>query len=71
MRLLEKDLIQRSASATAVWKALQAVDLSHQPAGGTHDASQSTQKPVYRRAFVGRESEIRQLHQAFDTALSG
>src|SRR5262249_22981332 len=27
--------------------------------------------PIYRRTFVGRESELRQLEQAFDAALSG
>src|SRR5262249_46813100 len=27
--------------------------------------------PIYRRAFVGREAELRQLHDAFDAALSG
>ena len=27
--------------------------------------------PLYRRTFVGRENEVRQLQQAFDAALSG
>src|SRR3989304_5470532 len=27
--------------------------------------------PIYRRTFVGREQELKQLEQAFDAALSG
>ena len=27
--------------------------------------------PMYRRTFVGREDETRQLHRAFDAAMSG
>jgi sensor histidine kinase YesM len=31
----------------------------------------SGDNPLYRRTFVGRENEVRQLQQAFDAALSG
>ncbi|MHB8577318.1 MAG: AAA family ATPase, partial [Dehalococcoidia bacterium] len=34
-------------------------------------ASPSGPNPVYRRSFVGREAELRQLEQAFDAAVSG
>ncbi len=31
----------------------------------------ATDNPIYRRTFVGREGELKQLHAAFDAALSG
>jgi len=39
------------------------------PAGA--DGRGLSDNPLYRRAFVGREAELRQLHAAFDAALSG
>ena len=35
------------------------------------DASRALDSPLYRRTFVGREAELRQLQTAFDAALSG
>src|SRR5207253_10334966 len=36
---------------------------------GSHQAP--TENPLYRRTFVGREAELRQLQGAFDAAASG
>jgi DNA-binding CsgD family transcriptional regulator len=41
-----------------------ATELGDKPSGRTRD-------PVYRRTFVGRESELRQLSLAFDAAAAG
>ncbi|MHB8574033.1 MAG: serine/threonine-protein kinase, partial [Dehalococcoidia bacterium] len=38
---------------------------------GQASASPSGPNPVYRRSFVGREQELRQLELAFDAAVSG
>jgi hypothetical protein len=83
LRLLEKDPALRPDSAAVVESALEAIganvkerergrsevarslaERSNGLAGQTHD-------PVYRRVFVGREQELRQLHAAFDACLSG
>ncbi len=43
-------------------------------AAGVMNAAPTTtpaSDPLYRRAFVGREAELRQLHAAFDAAISG
>jgi serine/threonine protein kinase/class 3 adenylate cyclase len=73
MRLLEKDPKQRPLNASDVREALSSVTLastpSPQPAAEAPQASESN--PIYRRTFVGRESEKKQLETAFDTALSG
>ena len=39
--------------------------------GGEGLLARATPNPVYRRTFVGREAELRQLQGAFDSALSG
>jgi len=39
--------------------------------GAATDAQTARDNPLYRRAFVGREGELRQLQAAFDAALSG
>jgi tetratricopeptide (TPR) repeat protein len=71
MRLLEKDPQKRPASAAEVLKMLEAIE-----AGKTEDLSTEQPKalaenPLYRRVFVGREAELRQLQSAFDAATSG
>ncbi len=77
LRLLEKDHNKRPATASEVLRALESIDLTPSPqpspARGEGDKGGPTvaDNPVYRRAFVGREAEFRQLKTAFDNALSG
>jgi len=80
LRLLEKDLTKRPATATEVTQALEAIDVSAhgepvEPSDGPSTSSGRTDgvtdSPLYRRSFVGREAELRQLKTAFDNALSG
>ena len=39
--------------------------------GRPQETLSAAPSPMYRRTFVGREAELRQLHAAFDAALSG
>jgi len=82
LRLLEKDPGKRPASAGEVREALGRITTSalHPsspallPQGEKGDGGTGTtalDNPLYRRAFVGREPELRQLQSAFDAALSG
>jgi len=85
LRLLEKDASKRPASAGAVREALAGIRPHPHPLpeGEGADASPSGRgrpegpgegraaDPIYRRTFVGRESELRQLEAAFDRAVSG
>ena len=71
MRLLEKDPEKRPASATEARTALASVSNSAPAHLGEVAASPSGYDPLYRRTFVGREQELKQLHRAFDAALSG
>jgi hypothetical protein len=74
LRLLEKDPAKRPASGTEVREILRQIGPgTRQPetAPATVVADQPEQNPVYRRAFVGREPELRQLQAAFDRAASG
>jgi len=68
LQLLEKDPEKRPESATVVLQALEAIEtgkikepLREAPA----------ENPLYRRVFVGREPELKQLKSAFDGAISG
>lgn len=74
LRLLEKDASKRPASAGEVGEALGSslprVGES-QREGASDTAPPTSQNPLYRRTFVGREQELRQLQVAFDEALSG
>jgi tetratricopeptide (TPR) repeat protein len=82
LRLLEKDPSNRPASATDVREALTLAGKRDQkteseenpdprPGQGEGGRRQGEGDPLYRRTFVGREQELRQLQQAFDLALSG
>ncbi|MFN0072659.1 MAG: protein kinase domain-containing protein, partial [Chloroflexota bacterium] len=75
LRLLEKDPAKRPSSASEVIQALTGMEADHGGTTGRSPAPASTSaiesSPLYRRAFVGRESELRQLQAIFDAALSG
>ncbi|MFU8796868.1 MAG: protein kinase domain-containing protein [Dehalococcoidia bacterium] len=68
LQLLEKDPEKRPGSAAVVLQALEAIE-----AGETAEAPQEgpAENPVYRRVFVGREPELKQLQSAFDGAMLG
>jgi tetratricopeptide (TPR) repeat protein len=68
LQLLEKDPKKRPESATVVLQALEAIE-----AGKIKEPSREApaENPLYRRVFVGREPELKQLQSAFDGAISG
>jgi tetratricopeptide (TPR) repeat protein len=71
LQLLEKDPQQRPASARDVYQALEAIEagrISQEPAP---EAPALAENPLYRKVFVGREQELKQLKSAFDGAVSG
>ena len=73
VRLLEKDPASRPSSAAEVGEVLEAVDVGaprEAPLPGK-EATPPGPDPTYRKAFVGREAEIKQLHTSFDQAVSG
>jgi hypothetical protein len=79
-RLLEKDPTKRPESALEVRHVLQSMQegISESagarypmPQVGAADAQSAFDNPMYRRTFVGREQELKQLHSAFDSAVSG
>jgi tetratricopeptide (TPR) repeat protein/archaellum biogenesis ATPase FlaH len=70
MQLLEKDPQKRPESAAVVLQALEAIEagtLKKEPS----KENAPSENPLYRRVFVGREPELRQLQGAFDGAMSG
>ena len=71
LRLLEKDPASRPASAAQVLEALDAIDVGAPREAPSADTAPTGPDPTYRRTFVGREAELRQLHAAFDNAMSG
>ena len=71
LRLLEKDASSRPASAAEVLDALDAIDVGAPVEPVSSDAAHTGPDPTYRHTFVGREAEVRQLHTAFDKAMSG
>ena len=70
LQLLEKDPDKRPESATVVVQALEAIEKGkakiEEPS-----LEAPAENPLYRRVFVGRESELKQLQSAFDGAISG
>jgi tetratricopeptide (TPR) repeat protein len=71
LRLLEKDPQKRPASATEVLKAIEAIEAGKVGKVSSKEAAALAENPLYRRVFVGREAELRQLQSAFDAATSG
>ncbi len=69
LQLLEKDPQKRPESAAAVVRLLESIE-SGKISEGKESRAQ-TENPLYRRVFVGREAELRQLQSAFDGAMSG
>jgi tetratricopeptide (TPR) repeat protein len=68
LQLLEKDPDRRPESAAVVLQALEAIE-----AGKIKEPAReaAAENPLYRRVFVGREPELKQLQSAFDGAISG
>jgi hypothetical protein len=71
MQLLEKDPDKRAASATVVLQTLEGIEAGKAKKETAAEAAAVAENPLYRRVFVGRESELRQLQTAFDGAISG
>jgi tetratricopeptide (TPR) repeat protein len=71
MRLLEKDPNKRPASATEVLEMLEAIEAGKAEKLSTEQSKVLAENPLYRRVFVGREAELRQLQSSFDAAASG
>jgi len=71
MHLLEKDPQRRPASAADVRQALESVESTKVSEAPPPTAPTLAESPLYRRVFVGREAELRQLQSAFDGAVSG
>jgi tetratricopeptide (TPR) repeat protein len=69
LQLLEKDPEKRPQSAAVVLQALEAIQAGKVKDEPSEEAP--TENPLYRRVFVGRESELKQLQSAFDGAISG
>jgi tetratricopeptide (TPR) repeat protein len=69
LQLLEKDPNKRPESAAVVLQALEAIEAGKVKEEPLKEAP--AENPLYRRVFVGRESELKQLQSAFDGAMSG
>ena len=72
MQLLEKDPAKRPGSASDVYQVLDSLEaVKLKPKPPTQTPTTATDSPIYRRVFVGREAELKQLQSAFDGAMSG
>jgi tetratricopeptide (TPR) repeat protein len=71
MKLLEKDPSRRPGSATEVLEILEAIESGKAKELSTKQSKTLEDSPLYRRVFVGREAELRQLQSCFDAAASG
>jgi tetratricopeptide (TPR) repeat protein len=69
LQLLEKDPEKRPESAAVVLQALEAIEAGKVQREAAKEAP--VENPLYRRVFVGREPELKQLQAAFDGAMSG
>jgi len=70
LQLLEKDPEKRPSSARDVHSAFESIEKGDIKES-TIETQAPTENPLYRRYFVGRENELKQLHSAFDGAISG
>ena len=71
LRLLEKDPASRPDSAAVVLESLNAIDVGVPREAPSPDGAPTGPDPTYRHTFVGHDAEVRQLHSAFDKAMSG
>jgi len=71
MQLLEKDPDKRPESATVVLQALETIEAGKSKKASSKETYAQVENPLYRRVFVGREPELKQLQSAFDGAMSG
>jgi len=70
-QLLDKDPEKRPESASVVLQALESIEAGKIKLEPSQEAPTLAESPLYRRVFVGREPELRQLQSAFDGAMSG
>ncbi|HEY96167.1 MAG TPA: protein kinase [Dehalococcoidia bacterium] len=70
MLLLEKDPQKRPNSASDVLQAIESIDKGDIKESVV-DQQVPTENPIYRRIFVGRENELKQLQNSFVGAMSG
>ena len=71
LQLLEKDPQRRPASAVYVCQALESIEAGTISQAPSPEVTTVAGSPLYRRVFVGREAELRQLQSGFDGAMSG
>ena len=71
LQLLEKDPQRRPASAAHVRQALESIEAGQISQAPLQETTTVAGSPLYRRVFVGREAELRQLQSGFDGAMSG
>jgi len=71
MRLLEKDPKKRPESAAHVWQLLVSFESRSTDWELIPEVTASTRSRIYRKIFVGRETEKKQLEAAFESAVSG
>jgi tetratricopeptide (TPR) repeat protein/archaellum biogenesis ATPase FlaH len=69
LQLLQKDPEKRPESAAVVLQALEAIEAGKVEKEALKEVP--VENPLYRRVFVGREPELKQLQSAFDGAISG
>jgi hypothetical protein len=72
LQLMEKDPGKRPGTAAEVREALEGILATESNAPPEpSEAAAAADNPMYRRSFVGRETELHQLQAAYDAAVSG
>jgi serine/threonine protein kinase len=73
LQFLEKDPAKHPQPATVVLQALESIEKDKVAKGATQQTpqTQEPQNPLYRRVFVGRETELKQLQSAILDVSSG